>query len=78
MKKEDIEIGMKVVPHQKTAWGELSDSYIWRDALDDNQNYLFVVGFDEDENCFVLSNEMNTEGDGDYFNPVDFDPYVGK
>jgi len=75
MRKQDVQIGMKVVPFQKTAWCSLTDSYIWKDALEDKQNYLYVVEFDEDENCFVLNN-IDGDSDGDFFHPEDFNPYM--
>ena len=78
MKKEDVIIGMKVVPHDKTAknWEGLENSDIWKDALQNNQPYLFVAGFDTYEEFYELS--KNSDEDGDFFNPEDFEPYLMK
>jgi hypothetical protein len=77
MRKEDIEIGMKVVPFQKTLEGyaEFEDSHVWKRAKEKNQNYLYVIDFDEDETYYILSEIMNDEADGDFFNAEDFEPY---
>jgi len=75
VKKEDVKIGMKVVPFQKTAWGELEDSILWSDALRRKQGYLFVILFDEEEKVYVLSLDIEDTEAGDFFNPEDFDPY---
>ena len=57
MKNEDVKVGMKVVPHSKTAgfWDELEQSYNWRYALDKKQPYLFVCEFDWREKAWILS-----------------------
>lgn len=77
MRKEDIEIGMKVVPYQKTAYThELEDSGVWKDARNKNQDYLYVIDWDHALNCFVLNDENMNDGDnGDFFNAEDFKPY---
>lgn len=72
MKKKDVQIGMKVVPHSKTA---LTNSTIWGRALDYNQNYLYVVG--TNELGFILNN-TNILTSGDYFRHEDFEPYIEK
>lgn len=75
MKKEQVKIGMKVVPHQKTVFPSLSleDSTVWKEAIKINQKYLYVVGWESGFNAFVLN--TNEELDGDYFKPEDFEQY---
>jgi len=76
MKKEDIKIGMRVVPFQKTAFSQLENSNTWKDALNKNQKYLYVIDWDDELNCFVLDDENINDGDnGDFFNTEDFKPY---
>ena len=45
MKKEDVKIGMKVVPHSKSVWDKqtLTDSNCWKEATERNQEYLYVI-----------------------------------
>ena len=76
MKKEDVQIGMKVVPFQKTVlgWGGLQNSEVWEYAKNNNQEYLYVARENTEDNCFVLSDELDS--DGDYFNPEDFKLYI--
>ena len=73
MKIEDVKIGMKVVPHAKTAqgWNGLENCFHWNDVKDTDHPYLFVVG--KERNYFVLSQE-NEEG-GNYYNASDFELY---
>jgi hypothetical protein len=75
LKDEDIKIGMKVVPFKKTVTG-------WENTLDNSptwinrkigQNYLYVVGWDKEYNCWLLSN--NIQGSGDFFNASDLKLY---
>lgn len=76
MKKEEVIIGMKVFPFQKTAWGSLEGSCEWEDAKDKAKNYLYVVDWDDTENCFILSSVKDEPEDGgDFYNPEDFKPY---
>lgn len=75
LKKENVKIGMKVVPHSKTVWSELEESNSWKLALVRKQNYLYVIAWDNDEQCFVLSENLIDEEGGDFFNPEDFEPY---
>jgi len=75
MNKKDVKIGMKVVPFQKTTYSGLENSGILRDAKRIGQPYLYVCGWDDDENCFYLHVDKN-EDSGDFFNPEDFEPYV--
>jgi len=75
MLKEDVKTGMKVVPFQKTPeeFYGLENSNNWRSALVKNQNYLFVINWDEDEEAYILG--CDNDGRGDYFNPEDFELY---
>ena len=79
MKHEDVEIGMKVVPFQKTVddWGDgLSWSPNWNEYGGKEQGYLYVVGLEKnDPYAWILSNEENSFS-GDYFNAEDFKPYA--
>ena len=74
MKEQDVRIGMKVVPHDKTAGQKgLKKSTIWEVAKEDSLNYLYVRG--KEDGVFILSNEENY-GIGELFNPCDFEPYI--
>jgi len=76
MLEEHVRIGMRVVPFQKTAFGNLEHSNVWKDALNKNQSYLYIVGWDTSLNYFVLDDENFDNGDnGDYYNAEDFEPY---
>jgi len=78
LKKKDVIISQKVVPFQKTVkgWGGLEHSYIWQDASMSDKPYLYVTRYNSNENCFVLGHEEDMiDGDGDYFNPEDFELY---
>jgi len=80
MKDEDVKIGMKVIPHDKTAtgWGELSSSNHWKVAQETGQPFLFVLrattnSYDK-TTVWVLGETQG--GHGDLFNASDFEPYV--
>jgi len=77
MNKNDIKIGMRVVPFQKTAFTQkLENSGVWRDALSKGQEYLYVIDEDKEFECFVLNDEnFNDDDNGDFFNPEDFEPF---
>ena len=72
MKKENIKIGMKVVPFQKTKGIAFETSIEWSRAVKAGYPYL-VVGRIEDDKC-VLCAEGDVTGDAYGFN--DFEPYV--
>ena len=76
MKREDIKIGLKVVPHSKTTinYGGLNWSTNWNRAKEINQPYLFVSGIKTDK--IILSDEDGKNDVGDYFLPEDFEPYI--
>jgi len=72
MKREFINVGMKVVPHSK-AYGGLDNSSIWQSAKSKNQPYLFVSRIQSDK--IILNDDIDDEF-GDFFLPEDFEPYI--
>lgn len=80
MKNEDVKIGMKVVPFQKTVKGYdgLSTSVAWYRAKEKHQPFLYVAKKDGD-GIFILYDDVNYVDLGcDYFNACDFQPYIEK
>ncbi len=82
MNHKDIEIGMKVVPHAKSAEVVgLQNSVAWGRAKALDQPYLFVTSIGEDCSKCTLSEVMGstleaTMGQsGDYFHSSDFEPH---
>lgn len=77
MKKSDIQMGMKVVPFQKTSesYGGIYKSNMWRQAQLKNQLYLYVTGYNEEEKCWLLDTEPDTDT-GDFFKACDFVPLI--
>lgn len=74
MKEQDVRIGMKVVPHDKTAGQKgLKNSTVWEAAKDDCLNYLYVKR--KHEGAFILNNKENY-GIAELFNACDFEPYI--
>lgn len=80
MKREDVVIGMKVVPHSKT--GEIYpmdyNKYL-SERKSDTSKFLKENGFlfvtkDKKEDGFLLNNNLFETGD--YFLAEDFEPYV--
>ena len=83
MKDEDVKIGMKVVPFQKTVWGDFSESQVWRDGV--NRGFLYVQAWDLEEKAWILGDidgltfvDGEEIFDGDFFNASDFEPYEEK
>lgn len=75
MRKEDIRIGMQVVPTQKTKGCSLNNSPRWKMAVRLNQPFLYVVDFsDKFSDCVMLAEERLSKK-GDYFRFNDFVPY---
>ena len=75
MENEDAEIGMKVVPFQKTAFDQyLHNSVVWNRAKRMKQKFLYVTMFDREEGFWVLAPSMDSSGD--YFNAEDFKLYA--
>jgi len=75
MKREFIGVGMKVVPHSKSFYGNLESSINWSHAKTINQPYLFVSKINSD--CIVLDSIKGSDN-GDYFLPKDFEPYINE
>ena len=77
MKNEDVEIGMKVVPFQKTKieFDTFETSSVLRWAKQKNQPYLYVTKYSNRHSCWFLSDRKDGSGN-DYFNACDFIPYV--
>jgi hypothetical protein len=74
MKFDDITVGMKVVPFQKTAWGDLSESGAWKRGKE--RGYLYVTLYDSYEKAWVLDQQREYScNSGDFFNSCDFEPY---
>lgn len=83
MKKSDVKIGMKVAPTRKTvrSWGSLSLSAEWGEAKEKKLGFLYVVEWEKEEKCWVLSarsRRSNPHKTGDFFNSSDFQPYEPK
>lgn len=79
MKNSDVKIGMKVVPHDKTVEGYgdgLNESNQWSVAKENNQPFMYVTEWSDDENCWCLSadNIPNTYN-ADFFDASDFELY---
>lgn len=75
-----LHFGTKVRPIFKSAGiTSLDDSFCWEKAKKISQDFLFVVGYEEGENCWILNHGLNLSG-GDYFNSEDFEileyPYL--
>lgn len=73
MKAEDLVIGQKYVPHQKTTYGPLENSSIW--AKGKKQGYIYYTGQEED-GMFCFAETYRDFPDGDFFNPEDVTPYI--
>lgn len=65
--------GDKVVPFQKTTWGVLDESAVWNEAKRLNQPYVYVVGYDDEEEAYMLN--IDHEESGDFFKEEDLKPY---
>lgn len=73
MKHEDVSIGMKVVPFQKTKI--LTDSFETSPTMKIMKEYATVAEWIDDENCWLLRPDTGYYG-GCCFNACDFEPYV--
>ena len=84
MKKEDIKIGIKVTPFQKTVIGFEKDIEEYKNTNDlgkflKENRYLYVIGYDDYKQVWMLGDmTYNNNEDGDYFNAKDFEPYQEK
>ena len=80
MKKEDVEIGMKVKVHKKSIGCPLSQSDVYISAEKNNQKFLYVAHqhmSDKGTDKFLLHNDEDCiSWCGDYFSCLDFEPYV--
>lgn len=77
MRFEDVHLGMKVVPHAKTAGiTNFEDSKMLKKAKELNQPFLYVTkqGNSGGVRCFALHYGHRHIG-GDIFNCADFEPY---
>jgi len=81
MKDIDVKIGMKVVPFQKTVWGDFSESQVWNRNVS-SQGFLYVQAWDLEEEAWILGDidgltlvDGEEIFDGDFFNACDFEPY---
>lgn len=74
MRFEDIKLGMKVVPHDKTAYrgDSLSYSGIWKECKKANQPYMYVIRT-EDSGIVCCSDRLGHRGD--FFLASDLTPY---
>ncbi len=73
MKDEDVRIGMRVVPHNKTEGVKLNSCRCWMNAEAKDQPYLFVIkrcGWD----IWALNDDKNAMY-GNYYYASDFEPY---
>lgn len=80
MKKENVEIGMKVVPFQKTSRTKpCSDMEDYKKRSSEasqffkENGFLYVLDFSNQENAFVLGSGRNLGGD--FFCVEDFESY---
>ena len=73
LKREDITIGLRVIPHSKSYCGNLDGSVDWKCAQSKNQPYLFVS-----EICshYIVLESTERSNKGDFFLPEDFEPYI--
>lgn len=77
MRYEDVHLGMKVVPHNKTAgMANFEVSRVLKKAKELNQPFLYVTKQINDggKHNFALY-YGNRPGGGDIFNCADFEPY---
>ena len=75
MEREDITVGMMVVPHSKSvfSYGDLESSVNWQHAIKINQPYLFVSNIYPD---YIVLDSIKESNGGDYFLPEDFEQYI--
>ena len=78
---EDAEVGMKVVPTQRTVVYSdgipevkpATHSIIWRRALLTDQPYLYITAIDMERNRLLCN--LTEEVTGDYFQEYDVEEY---
>jgi len=79
MKDKDVAVGMKVVPHAKTAKGKgilqgLENSKRWALAKKFHQPFMYVNTNLGD--VYLLSDQSTLVRDGEWFRAVDFELYL--
>ena len=79
MRREDVTIGMKVVPHSKTGRMAMNfKNYLIREYSDSSKFFLkngfLFVTVDEKDGNFLLNNTLFESGD--FFLAEDFEPFV--
>ena len=74
MKK--FNIGDKVVPLSKSLWGTLEESSVWSRAKEKNQDFIYVTGYEADEDYLICNENMLTHPTGDFFKEHDLIPYT--
>lgn len=83
MKKEEVTIGMQVVPHRKSVACSLNQSAQYKETLKLKQPYMIVVHqhYEDRQNNtgkYLLGYSKEQIGlGGDYFMADDFEPYTG-
>lgn len=83
MKKEEVTIGMKVVPRTKSVSCTLKQSAQYKETLKLKQPYMFVVHQHHEDRTnntgkYLLGYSEEQVGlGGDYFMADDFEPYIG-
>lgn len=76
LSKEDFEVGMKVVPHDKTTGGWTFDEcYCWNVDGGKEQGFLYVIRVDEH---FLVLNSRKDDKDGNHYNFSDVTIYDEK
>lgn len=72
-----FKIGQKVkLPKTKSVegWGSLISSYHWNTAVDNNQDYMYITGFDEDLRCYEVGWRIDYN-EGDFYLESDLELY---
>lgn len=80
MNRADVILGMKVVPHNKTAGMPLASSTVYQAMEDKNQPFLFVAhqhagDVGKSDKFLLTDDEREVHCCGDYFMCSDFEPY---
>lgn len=84
MDKNNVQIGMKVVPKSKSVGCSLEDAGVYKEMKRKKQPFLYVThqhAMDKEigSDRFLLSdNVTDISCCGDYFKSLDFEPYVDK
>lgn len=79
-----FQIGDKVkLPKQKSTGANLEDSAVVKEAIENNQDFLYITGYEEkDDYCeddhYLVSNDKEDLSNGDYFMEEDLELYERK